>query len=971
LPSFERVILYDDPMVSRVPVFLLASAVFAASTANGQTESITSAPNKPYPSVIANLRQSPLSFEANEGHIASGEVQYVAHGQQYGIALTSNGAVLSLNANGGKAACFGSAHRAPECRQESRDAELKPVDVILLRLQGGGSSNIIAENPLRGRVNYLVGNDPSRWRTGLPTYGSVRYAGVYPGVDLVYYGTQGRLEYDFIVAPGGDTRPIRLKFEGAQQCRLDRQGDLVIRAKGGEIGFEKPVVYQVREGKHETVNGTFKIVGKREVGFIVGPYDRTRPLVIDPVLAYSTYLGGSTSDSATAIAVDASGSAYVTGYTSSNDFPITASAVQTTNKALANQAYNVFVTKFTADGSGLAYSTYLGGSGQSAAASGGVNFGDSPSGIAIDSTGSAYVTGFTYSLDFPVTSGAFQTLYPGKLSKAPSAFVTKLSPAGDSLTYSTYLGGSGGNPLWTGGDTTTGIAVDPSGSAYVAGTTSSPDFPVTPGAFQTSFTQSSQYTDGFVVKVNPSGSALAYATFFGGPGAADLNLGPSAIAVNSSGNAYLVGNTNVLDFPTTPGAFQPTVVGINVFFDYIGYVTELDPKGATLVYSTYFAESSQPMAAALDAAGNVYITGTTTGSLPLTSGAFQTTPKITPFDIEGHPIAVTSFVASLNPTLSGLNFSTYLGGSTSYTTLNSIGVDAKGNTWVTGSSNSTFPITPDAIQSSLPTGTSCLVIASLNPTGTTLRYSSFFCGPAGGAYSEAPIALDPAGNAYVAGGTLGNFPVSSNAFQKVNNTAGRSIGCCGSNAIVYKLDTSDIVSVPSIGIDQSPPSLTISSPGASSVSSLQVSSINGFSGTVNISCTVVYQGTGTATSTPTCTPNPNQATVAANAAIPVTLTVGSTSAAASVKPFSDGWQHPLGAMAAFLIIGFITPRKKKRIALFVILGCIAYPALNGCSSGTPASHATTPGTTTGNYLVAVTATSGALTSSVKIPLTVQ
>jgi hypothetical protein len=958
-------------MLNWVPIFLLTSVVFAASTASGQTESITSASNKPYPSVIANLRQSPLSFEANEGQIASGEVQYLAHGQQYGIALTSDGAVLSLNANDSKAACFGSAHRAPECRQESRDTELKPVDVIRLRLQGGGSSNIIAENPLRGRVNYLVGNDPSRWRTGLPTYGSVRYAGVYPGVDLVYYGTQGRLEYDFIVAPGGDTKPIRLEFEGAQQCRLDRQGNLVIRAKGGEIGFEKPVVYQVREGNHETVTGTFKIVGKREVGFIVGAYDRTRPLVIDPVLAYSTYLGGSTEDYATAIAVDASGSAYVTGYTFSNDFPITAGAVQTTNKGLANQASNVFVTKFTADGSGLVYSTYLGGSSVTTPA-GTLYLGDSASGIAIDSAGSAYVTGFTYSPDFPVTSGAFQTSYPGKSSNVSSAFVTKLSPAGDSLIYSTYLGGSGGN-LEPGGDTTNGIAVDPSGSAYVTGTTSSPDFPVTPGAFQTSFTQksNSQYTDGFVVKVNPSGSALSYATFFGGPGTADLNGGAAAIAVNSSGNAYLVGSTNVLDFPTTPGAFQPTVVGINVFFDYIGYVTELDPTGATLVYSTYFAESSHPGAVALDAAGNVYITGTTTGGLPLTSGAFQTTSKITPFDVEGHTIAGTSFVASLNPTLSGLNFSTYLGGSTSYTTLNGIGVDAKGNTWVTGSSNSTFPITPDAIQSSLPTGTSCLVIASLNPTGTTLRYSSFFCGPAGGAYSDVPIALDPSGNAYVAGGAFGNFPVSSNAFQKVNNTAGRSIGCCGSNAIAFKLDTSDIVSVPSIGIDQSPPSLTISSPGASSVSSLQVSSIYGFSGTVSISCTVVYQGTGTATSTPTCTPNPNQATIGANAAIPVTLTVGSTSATASAKPFSGGWQHPLGAMAAFLIIEFITPRKKKRIALFVILGCIGYPALNGCSSGTPASQTTTSGTTTGNYLVAVTATSGALTSSVKIPLTVQ
>jgi hypothetical protein len=337
------------------------------------------------PTPIAIDSQRRLCFERNHGQASSSEVKYLAHNARYEIALTPDEAVLAL----------------PTSNLHSGPADSRSTDVIHLRLVGAKSdADIRAEEPQRGRVNYLIGNDPTKWQTNLPTYGRIRYTGVYPGVDLVYYGNQDHLEYDFVVSPEARTRKIRLHFDGAERLRLDNHGDLEIQSANGEILFEKPLLYQVLKGRREPVRGSFRLQPDNTVGFNLGVYDHHLPLVIDPVLAYSTYLGGSTGDYANAIAVDSAGSVYVAGYALSSDFPTTGSAYQKTNKGSSNTASNVFVTKFTPDGSGLVYSTYLGGSGKADSIAAGPQYGDVAYGLALDSAGSAYITGSTYSSDY-------------------------------------------------------------------------------------------------------------------------------------------------------------------------------------------------------------------------------------------------------------------------------------------------------------------------------------------------------------------------------------------------------------------------------------------------------------------------------------------------------------------------------------------------------------------------------------------
>ena len=468
------------------------------------------------------------------------------------------------------------------------------------------------------------------------------------------------------------------------------------------------------------------------------------------------------------------------------------------------------------------------------------------------------MTGTTFSKDFPVTSGAFQSTFPPSATGISSSFVSKISASGDSLEYSTYLGGSGYQGGF--GDSANAIAVDSTGSAYVTGTTASTDFPVTSGAFQAIFNQSMyKVIDGYVAKLKPDGSALEYGTFLGGPAFNDVNLGPAAIAVNSTGNAYIVGNTHADDFPTTSGAFQTQPPGTagSVFINGTGYVSELDPTGSTLVYSTYLGggEGDGPSSIALDKAGDAFITGATTSQdFPVTSGAFQPTIEVATLDEDDRPRANSSFVSSLNPSGSALIYSTYLGGSEYTTTLSAIQVDANGNAWVTGYSvDPTFPVTGNALQSAPPAAQypHCPVVASINPTGTALRYSTFLCG-SGGA-DVGGIALDSSGNVYVAGQAGANFPVTSNAFQKVSTTV---------NAILFKLDTSSIGTAPSFQVAAASTGLTISTPGSSATSDIQVSSVDGFVGTVNLTCTVKYQGTGTATLPPTCSLSPAQQVIA-------------------------------------------------------------------------------------------------------------
>jgi hypothetical protein len=585
----------------------------------------------------------------------------------------------------------------------------------------------------------------------VPNYARVKYANVYPGVDLVYYGNQRQLEYDFVVQPGADPRRIRLALPSAANLRdkpavrSDRNGDLVVSTSGGEVRFHKPVVYQPGTGDgalsrvarvwtadSRFVDGRYLLSGNR-ISFEVANYDKTRPLVIDPTLAYSTYLGGSGGDQAVGIAVDTTGNAYVTGVTFSSDFPATPGAFQTHNRG-----DDGFVSKLNATGSALAYSTYVGGSGE-----------DQGIGIAVDSSGSAYVTGQTFSSDFPITQGAFQTIFGGGIS---NAFVSKLNAAGSALLYSTYLGGS----LL---DYPSGIAVDISGNAYVAGLTESDDFPTTPGAFQTTFAGPRSNEDAFITKIDTTGSALVYSTYLGGNNLDEAH----GIALDVLGNAYVTGRTVSSDFPITPSAFQTTFSGHGEAF-----VSKLNPTGSTLLYSSYLggmggSSGEEGGSVAVDGSGNCYVTGGTGSSnFPVTPGAFQTTLR-GPFN---------AFVSKFNAVGSALLYSTYLGGSGDHDQGDyglGLALDASGGVFVTGlTSSSDFPTTSGAFQTTYG-GNFDAFFSKLNTAGSALQYSTYLGGSEpedADILASGSIAVDVSGNVYVTGGTdSSNFPITPGALQ--------------------------------------------------------------------------------------------------------------------------------------------------------------------------------------------------------------
>jgi uncharacterized protein (TIGR03437 family) len=692
----------------------------------------------------------PLSFEANQGQIDSG-VRYFARGPGYSLYLTNEEAVIAL-----------------------RDQ----TTPIRMRLEGSAPGDPAGEERLPGADSYFIGNDPLRWHANIPTWAKVRYRGVYPGVDLIYYGRQAQLEYDLVVAPGGDPRSIRLRFTGASRLRTTPKGDLLVSAEGGALVFPRPAIYQLANGRRTPVSGAFALLGRRTVGFRLGRYDRLQPLVIDPVLAYSTYLGGSASDAATAIVADPEGNVYITGVATSPDFPVSPGAYQSTNRSTGGGA-NVFVSKLNAAGTALLYSTYLGGSAF-----------DQAGALAVDNSGNAWIAGATGSSDFPVTRGALQTTL-----STGAGFVTKLNPNGSALVYSTYVGGD-----------VSALAVDGAGNAYITGNTSSADFPVTPGAFQT---QSKAccgpfVSSPFVSKLNPAGSALVYSTFLGGSGICAFSIGPQqyvgdatrGLAVDNAGNAYIAGATSSADFPVTAGAFQtknkafhydhggicPGAPGFNAF------VTKLNAAGTALVYSTYLGGSGRDLAMglALDSSGNAYIAGQTSSSdFPATPGAIQTANR--------SRSGGNAFLTRLDPSGSSQIYSTYLGG-TGADTANATAVDSSGNAYVTGNSSSAdFPLTPGAVQTanrSTARGTSFL--AAINPAGNSLFYSTYL-GGTGSDFGNA-LALDDSGNAWVAGSTTSaDFPVTSAALQASNRSASG-----GSNAFVAKLPVVPAPPAPSI-----------------------------------------------------------------------------------------------------------------------------------------------------------------------------
>jgi len=677
--------------------------------------------------VKATFSSMPLAFTENQGQWPD-SVLYRASAGGVTMWFTPTGAYYQFTRTIPKAIPVGQDSRSPAylISQDRKGPDLlsDSIEISMVKTEFVGSNlnaSAMGLSEMEYKCNYFIGNEPDKWRTDVPNYESIQYQEVYPGIDLKYYGNGKQMEYDFIVSPGADYSKIQVRYDGAESLSIGENGELIIKIANGEIIEQPPIVHQIIDGRKENIWCSYSIADNNTFSFKVDSrYNPSHELVIDPVLVYSTFLGGGDEDVGFGIAVDTAGQAYVTGYSLSTNFP-------TLNEFQTFQGSgDVFVAKLSGAGNSLIYCTYLGGSSS-----------DNGEGIAVDSAGQAYVAGHTSSTNFP-TLNEFQTF-----QGVSDAFVAKLSSAGNSLVYSTYLGGSDE-------DQSVGIAVIANGAAYVTGYTASTDFP-TLNEFQT-FQGSG---DVFVAKLSSAGNSLDYSTYLGGSGH-DQSFG---IAVNASGAAYVTGYTYSTNFPTL-NPYQSTHQGgsIDVF------VTKFSSAGNSLVYSTYlgggFNESGHSIT--VDSSGSAYVTGSTSSTNFPTFNPYQTDQGGT-----------DAYVTKLNSDGNGLDYSTYLGGSGGNEVGTGITVDSSGAAYVTGSTGSTNFPTLNPYQSTNQGGVDVFV-TKLSSAGNNLIYSTYLGGSDDvdifGDQGQA-IAVDAAGSAYVAGFTLStNFP-TLNPYQTFQGNA--------------------------------------------------------------------------------------------------------------------------------------------------------------------------------------------------------
>ncbi len=592
-------------------------------------------------------------------------------------------------------------------------------------------ATLVAGERRAGRFNYLAAGERT---ADIPAYGALVYKGLWPGIDMAIGGADGRLKYEFRLAPGANPADIRLAYAGASGLSLTDAGALAIATPLGVLTDTRPRTYQRAGGRRSPVESSFARHGRRSYGFALGAYDRSRPLVIDPALAYSTFLGGSGNEGGNSIAVDRQGSAYVVGEIGTNDpinFPTTPGAFQTSGPG----GQHSFVTKLSPDGSQLVYSTVI------------LNATDAD-GVAVDGDGNAYVTGATHRDDFPTTPGAFDRTRSGGRDR----YVLKLNPTGSALVYSTYLGGSGDETLNLGHAGDKRIAVDALGHAYVTASTESADFPTTPGAHDRVL---GGPQDAFVTKLNVDGSALVYSTYVGGSGS-ESN---AVIAVDGAGRAHIAGETTSRDFATA-GAFDTAYGGGT----WDGYVAKLTADGSALSYATYVGGAAGELGKgiALDREGSAYFTGSTG------SRDFPTTPGAHDRTTEG---STDAFVTKLNPDGAGLAYSTVVGG-TGEDQAEGIAVNARGEAHITGLTYSAdFPVTADAIDSTLePAGFLFdAFFTKLAASGSGVAYSTYL-GDMG--HDRGFGVATVGGRAYVTGETGSpGFQTTPGAFDESINGA--------------------------------------------------------------------------------------------------------------------------------------------------------------------------------------------------------
>jgi hypothetical protein len=684
---------------------------------------------------------APLHFELNQGQ-TDPEVKFVARSRGATIFLTPQGPILRVHHDQAEP----QAERLVNQRVSSLPGSSwrSSRDLGLRFLNANLCPSLSGLERLSGKVHYFKGNDPANWLTDVPAYAKVQYQGVYPGIDLVLRGSEeGQLEFDCIVAPGADASAIAFRLDGAERTQIDALGNLVVDGPSGQLSLRAPLVYQMVNGQRREICARFverefsqlSLSWSEELaeppcyGFEVAAYDSAQPLVIDPILSFATFLGGSGFEAASGVAVDSAGDVYVVGRTETGFQPL--------NPVNPEPAHTVngdaFVVKLKSDGSGFLYAVYLGGSSGAAA-----------TGVAIDSAGNACIIGDTWSSDFPLV----KPIQPNHRGGGTDAFVVKLNAEGNAILYSTFLGGSGAD----GGRR---IAVDASDSAYVTGITTSDDFPTTAGAFQP---RRSGGVDAFVTKINAAGSAILYSTFLGGTGD-EFSYNNPTIAVDPAGNAYVAGVTASTNFPTTVGTFQTRYGGGSSD----AFVTKLNPSGSALVYSTYLGGGSYEevgQSCAVDQHGVVYVAGDSgSPDFPLAPGPFSTRPNYPALLTKGGGL----FVSKLSSDGSSLVYSTRIPGQHCY----GLAVDPAGSAWVTGDAsaqdaNVVFPST-NPIQAGYGGGGSDAFILKVAPDGDQLQFSSYY----GGSDGEVAfgIATDPKGDVYVAGQTSSaSFP-TTNAVQ--------------------------------------------------------------------------------------------------------------------------------------------------------------------------------------------------------------
>ena len=710
---------------------------------------------------VSGLGNRALNFESNFGQYGEAAA-FISRGANYYLALSPTEVRVTLQKIAPPPVA--DTISGPGVRTQ------RTVDYrsLLIQLPGANPLSVMTgEGEATGRANYFIGNDPAQWRTGVPAYDRVRVAEVYPGIDLLHYGNQQQLEYDFEIAPGANPDAITMRFTGADQIAIGPDGDLVLTLGADELRQPKPILYQTVQGQRREISGGFTLADSHTIKFTVGHYDHSLPLVIDPIVSYSKYLSGFGSlndDVVWAVAVGGDGDVYLAGETMSPGLATT-NAYQTNLAGVLAQHGDVFVTRQNNDVSTRVYFTYLGGNSYEAAF-----------GLAVDAEGNAYLTGYTGSTNFP-TSHAIQPNIAGKapagfVSPAVDCFISKLGPYGSNLVFSTYYGGSGTGYNGVGDDVGFGIALDASRNIFVAGYTSATNFPT----LNTTYTNAGGLEDAFVLKLDPTGTNVVYAMRFGGT---NSDIGRD-VAVDPAGNPVVIGYTYSTNFPVTTNAFQKLLNNTtNLSITEDAFISKIAATSGTLTYSTFLGgtNSDRGIRLATDANGAAYLTGwTMSGDFPNTSTNFQNC-------VTTNAAFADAFVVKLDPSNTNLDYAIIFGGAAKDEAWD-VAVDASGRAQIVGATESlNFPTNGLAdLLGTTNVGGSDLFITEVDSNGNSFIYSGYIGSPSPDfGYG---VALDAGGNAYFVGATVFGTSPTKPFIAKILNTAALSIAPAGTNVEV-------------------------------------------------------------------------------------------------------------------------------------------------------------------------------------------